>query len=98
MLIAGLFLPITTAVWGGVYILARFGYMCAYLQAPKKRSMFVPIIIGSQMMMPLYAAVCCIVFYFYTPMVKSGNEDLDKTYDRIKSGVHTGFWGDTLRL
>ena len=83
MLIGGLFLPITVSIWGGIYILARFGYICAYLQAPKKRQMFVPIIAFTQLMMPLFSGVCCVVFYFNVPT---------DGIDNIKSGLFTGFW------
>ena len=30
-LILGLFLPLTAAIWLGVYIIFRFGFVCAYL-------------------------------------------------------------------
>jgi hypothetical protein len=31
MIIGGLFMPITITVWSGIYILARLGYICAYM-------------------------------------------------------------------
>ena len=82
-LIAGLFLPITTAAWLGVYILARLGYVCAYLQSPKRRQIFNPIIIGTQLLFPLFTIILCIVFYVETP--KDGAKNL-------KSGLYTGLW------
>ena len=85
MLIGGLFLPLTFAIWGGVYIIGRLGYTCAYMKAPKKRAMFVPIIMFAQFLMPLVAAVCCVLFYFYRPV---------DGIDTIKSGVHTGLWNN----
>ena len=68
MMIAGLVLPITTAVWGGIYVLCRLGYVCAYMSAPKRRFLFVPPIMFTQVMMPLFAIVCMVVLYTNKPI------------------------------
>ena len=78
-------LPITTAVWGGFYMLCRLGYICAYMSAPKRRQWFVPLIMFTQVAMPLFACVAAIVLYVNEPF---------EGLDTIKSGMHTGFWGN----
>ena len=83
MLIAGLFLPIATAVWGTLYLLARIGYVCAYLQAPNKRKIFTPFLLFTQFTMPVFAFTLCIYFYINAPNENAKN---------VKSGLYTGLW------
>ena len=85
MLIAGLFMPITVAIWGGLYIIARLGYVCAYMKSPKQRMMFVPMIVGTQILLPLFTIIVCLIFMFMVP---------DDNNDKLKSGLHTQLWQD----
>jgi hypothetical protein len=47
ILIAGLYIPITSAVIGAVYLLIRVGYANAYSKGPTFRKPFAPFIILS---------------------------------------------------
>jgi len=42
-LIAGIYLPIFTAVWAAIYLLARIGYQFGYKRSVQARNGFVPI-------------------------------------------------------
>ena len=68
MLIGGLYLPVTFAVWGGVYLLARGLYAFFYLQAPPLRARLVPIVVGTQAFMPLVAIGAMIALALNTPL------------------------------
>merc|ERR1712086_374352 len=67
MMIAGLFMPLTTAIWGGLYIIFRLGYTCAYLQAPTKRNPWAVFIVLTNILMPLFAMICCVIFSVMVP-------------------------------
>ena len=82
-LIGGLFMPLTISIWLGLYFISRVIYGCGYVQHPKKRFWGAPFIVFTQLMMPLFAFTCCIVFFYVVPV-----EDLNE----VKSGLWTELW------
>ena len=58
MLVCGLYYTRTTAIIGGIYLLARVWYQVGYqILGPKGRIPAVPFIIGTQLLLPIFTIV-----------------------------------------
>jgi len=66
-LIAGLWMPITVAVWTGIYTISRIGYCYGYSKSVKARLTFIPILLLTQMLFPLFTCIVTAIFYFKVP-------------------------------
>ena len=91
-LIAGIWMPITTAIWTGIYIIARIGYACGYSKSVKARATFAPILVMTQILFPLFTVIVTAIFYFKVPDQAKGKDG--EMLKVIHSGLYTGAYAD----
>ena len=57
LLSAGLYHPIPTAIWGGVYVLGVIVYLFGYYKNPATRIYGASIVLGSRFALPIFTIV-----------------------------------------
>lgn len=68
LLIGGLYMPVTYAIWGGLYVLARILYVILYLKAPSLRVYSVPVVLGTQVFLPMVTIGAMIALFLNKPI------------------------------